>query len=82
MPLAKPRLNQQATKEGIEQEVTRVASRVKPGGRLWIIYTASVSHQRGGAPVGGRLDRSQRLPHAAGAGRDLHARLPAGPDRL
>jgi len=47
VPLVKPLLNEQATKEGIAQAAAQVAARVQPGGRLWLIY---IGH---GAPAEG-----------------------------
>ncbi len=38
VPLVKPLFNQQAAKETMKEEVAKVAARVQPGGRLWVVY--------------------------------------------
>ena len=38
VPLVKPLFNQQAAKESMLAEVSRIASAVQPGGRLWVVY--------------------------------------------
>jgi hypothetical protein len=49
-PTVKTLFNEQATKEAMLQAVAQVASRVQPGGRLWVVY---IGH---GAPSEGTGD--------------------------
>ena len=48
VPMVKPLLNDDATKEGMLEAVSQVAARVKPGGRLWIVYIGHGAPQEGG----------------------------------